>query len=91
MLLQSNDYKLEGSNGAMKVYKKKIKTLYYVVMEKLGMTLQNYLSVFRETISLQTVTYIGKHLTKRLFEIHRQGFVYNNLNGSNIYVGRKKF
>ena len=35
--------------------------------------------------------YIGIQLVKSLRYLHQHGLVYNNLNGSNIFVGRKKF
>ena len=60
-------------------------------MDKLGMTLQNFLITFSATISLQSIVYLAVQILKRLQFLHQLGFVYNNLNGSNIFVGRQMF
>ena len=89
MVLQSFNYRLEGSNGTMKVYKQQHKRLFFIVMEKLGTNLQRFLQYFSGTISLQTIVNIGVQLINRFQSLHQTGFAYNNINGSNIYIGRR--
>ena len=89
--MQSNRYKLERTNGMTKVYKLSTKKLFYVVMDKLGMTLQKFLAAFNGPISLQNIVYIGLQIINYLEHLHQKGLIYNNLNGSNIFVGRKMF
>ena len=55
------------------------------------MTLRNFISTFRGNIMLKNIVYIGVQIIKRFMMLHQGGFVYNNLNGSNIYIGRNLF
>ena len=52
------------------------------------MSLKNFVTMFRGKIKLQNVIYIGVQIIKRLMILHQYGYVYNNLNGANIFIGR---
>ena len=85
-------YKLESTSGGQtKVYKLERQKLYYVVTDKLGMTLQRFLATFSGTISLQNIVCIGVQILNKIEHLHKHGLAYNNLNGSNIFVGRQMF
>lgn len=59
----------------------------YIIMEKLGKSLQTYLKERNKTFSLKTVCQVGIQLLDILEQVHRAGYVYNDLKFDNILVG----
>lgn len=59
-------------------------------MEKLGKTLQVYLTQRNQKFSLQTVCQIGYRLLEILEKLHSIGKIYNDLKMDNIIVSEEK-
>ena len=59
----------------------------FIVMEKLGNTLEYYLYSRKDAFSLKTVCQIGIKLIEIIKQIHDIGYVYNDLKLDNILIG----
>ena len=60
---------------------------HYLVMERLGNTLQFYQMINRNKFSFKTVNIIGIKLVTLLEQFHSVGYIYNDLKPENICVG----
>ena len=59
----------------------------YIIQEKLGRTLEDYLFERNEAFSEKTTLQVGIQLLDSLRMIHQSGFLYNDLKLNNIVVG----
>ena len=59
----------------------------FMIMEKLGKTLEHHFYKRQEAFSLKTVCQIGIKLIEILKQIHDLGYVYNDLKLDNIVIG----
>ena len=62
----------------------------FIVMEKLGNNLMEYLEMFESNIMIKTIVHMAIQILKRLSEVHQTGFIYGNMRPSNIIIGRRK-
>lgn len=65
----------------------KMKRHSFIIMEKLGHTLQHYFYKRQKAFSLKTVCQIGIKLIEIIKQIHDIGYVYNDLKLDNILIG----
>lgn len=61
----------------------------FIIMEKLGKTLQYYIEKRGRAFSLKTVCQLGIRLIQQLEVLHSIGKIYNDLKLENILVGDK--
>ena len=64
--------------------------MYFIVMEKMGNDLMEYLQMFDSDLMIKTIVQFSIQILKRLSEVHQTGFVYGNMRPSNIIIGRQK-
>ena len=64
--------------------------MYFIVMEKMGNDLMEYLQMFDSDLMIKTIVQFSIQILKRLSEVHQTGFVYSNMRPSNIIIGRQK-
>ena len=64
--------------------------MYFIVMEKLGSDLMEYLQMFDSDLMIKTIVQFSIQILKRLSEVHQIGFIYGNMRPSNIIIGRQK-
>ena len=59
----------------------------YMILQRVGQTLEFYQMINRKNFSFKTVHQIGIQLLSLLEQIHNVGYVYNDLKPDNICVG----
>lgn len=59
----------------------------FIVIEKLGQTLQHYFYLRKKSFTVKTVCQLGCRLLQILQKVHQIGLIYNDLKLDNIIVG----
>ena len=62
-------------------------TVSFIIMEKLGNNLENYLYNREQNFSMQTECQIGIQLISCIEMLHQTGYVHNDIKLDNIIVG----
>ena len=59
----------------------------FILMEKLGKSLEEYFTEGGKTFSIKTICQVGVRLLNALKMLHEIGFVHNDIKLENIMVG----
>jgi serine/threonine protein kinase len=73
--------------GGGEFYLENNQSFSFIVMEKLGKSLQDLFSEGGKTFSIKTICQIGVKLLNSLKLLHEVGFIHNDIKLENVMVG----